>query len=112
MIAIKGRVARKFTTLLPPLALEQNSDTYHPESKPGKTITRFSFGLSSHSENGANVAKEFAPDLSCKLGRESLRGQNQSRRSGCLLIRSTTPFRSGSEISGTVLLDKLRGWDN
>jgi hypothetical protein len=45
------------------------SNTYYPESQRGRTTTVFSFGVSYLSEAGANIAKEFAPDISRRLKR-------------------------------------------
>ena len=45
------------------------SNAYYPDSQRGKTTTLFNFGLSYLSEVGANIVKEFAPDISRKLKR-------------------------------------------
>jgi hypothetical protein len=62
-----GRNTFNWSRLLGSAASAGLSNAYYPESQRGKTTTFFSFGLSYLSEAGANVVKEFAPDISRKF---------------------------------------------
>ena len=65
-----GRNTFNWSRLLGSAASSSLSNAYYPESQRGKTTTLFSFGLSYLSEAGANVVKEFSPDISRKLSRK------------------------------------------
>jgi hypothetical protein len=65
-----GRNRFNWSRLLGSAASAGLSNVYYPESQRGKTTTLFSFGLSYLSEGGANVVKEFAPDISRRVRRK------------------------------------------
>lgn len=59
------------------------SNAYYPESQRGRTTTLFNFGLSYLSEAGANIVKEFAPDISRKFRRNKSPGAVPPQEGSC-----------------------------
>jgi len=61
-----------WSELLAAAASSSLSNAYYPESQRGKSATLINFGLSYLSEAGANVVKEFSPDISREFRRKKL----------------------------------------
>jgi hypothetical protein len=68
--ADSGRNTFNWSRLLGSAASSSLSNAYYPDSQQGRTTTLFNFGLSYFSEAGANVVKEFSPDISRMLRRQ------------------------------------------